>query len=86
LADTKLHLVAVDLTSCLHWTWWFDRSASNAVDSPWNRLDFLIVVVAYVEVIGTAVGGSDSIPNIRILRALRVLRSLKVVNSIPSLQ
>jgi hypothetical protein len=44
------------------------------------------VVVAYVEVIGTAVGGADSIPNIRILRALRVLRSLKVVNSIPSLQ
>ena len=51
----------------------------------WNILDFVIVVMAYVEVI-LMHASDENIPNIKILRALRVLRALKVVQSVQSLQ
>lgn len=50
----------------------------------WNKLDFFIVIMGYVEVIAAA-SGSDA-ANVKPLRAFRVLRPLKLVTSLTSLQ
>ena len=49
--------------------------------SPWNLLDFVVVVTGLVTVLAADLG-----INLRILRAIRVLRPLKLVAGIPSLQ
>ena len=45
----------------------------------WNWLDFLVVIVGWIEYI-------PIIPNFRGIRTLRVLRPLRAINSIPSLK
>eukprot|EP00051_Salpingoeca_urceolata_P017838 m.246032 g.246032 ORF g.246032 m.246032 type:complete len:1856 (-) comp19058_c0_seq4:42-5609(-) len=51
----------------------------------WNVLDFVIVVLGWVSVIGEAAGGGSG-ADIKALRAFRVLRSLRVIQGLPSLQ
>jgi len=63
----------------------FVRCRGTYLRDGWNILDFVIVVMAYVEVILMKVS-DEEVPNIKILRALRVLRALKVVQSVQSLQ
>ena len=45
----------------------------------WNWLDFLVVIVGWIELIPV-------IPNFRGIRTFRVLRPLRAINSIPSLK
>ena len=49
--------------------------------SPWNILDFVVVISGLVTILTEDLGF-----NLRILRAIRVLRPLKLVSKIPSLQ
>lgn len=63
----------------------FVRVRGTYLRDGWNILDFVIVVMAYVEVIMMQTS-DEAVPNIKILRALRVLRALKVVQSVQSLQ
>lgn len=56
------------------------------ISSPWNRLDFFLVMVAVIDVSLEYAGGSEasgassSVRVLRILRILRALRPLRVIS------
>ena len=61
--------------------WGFLFHPGAYLRSPWNILDFVVVISGLVTILTEDLGA-----NLRILRAIRVLRPLKLVAGIPSLQ
>uniref|UniRef100_H2Y2S0 Sodium channel protein n=1 Tax=Ciona intestinalis TaxID=7719 RepID=H2Y2S0_CIOIN len=55
---------------------------------PWNWLDFIVIIAAYVLVIisQTSAGDASKISSLTFLRAIRVLRVFKTVSVIPGLR
>ncbi|XP_048254003.1 sodium channel protein 1 brain-like isoform X4 [Haliotis rufescens] len=53
---------------------------------PWNWLDFVVIVIAYVTTIIQAAAPGFSVGNLTSLRTFRVFRALKTVSIIPGLK
>ncbi|XP_046574320.1 sodium channel protein 1 brain-like [Haliotis rubra] len=53
---------------------------------PWNWLDFIVIVIAYVTTIIQAAAPGFSVGNLTSLRTFRVFRALKTVSIIPGLK
>lgn len=64
----------------------FVMSKKSYLRSPWNILDFVIVLAGVVEVLFEYVFSFATALNLKSLRTLRVLRPLKGAKTIPSLR